>query len=472
MLFDTVMRLWRGALNGRKLWFVCGDFLINFSPVVLWLFIFDHASHWIPSGIRPGIHSHVAFWADQFMFGDWWGQITQQLGAGALRLQRSTYLTAGGFWALMAALCALLAHRFRARHPWETVVGYRRDRWSLVRSAPWLIPPIAILSLNVLHCFAKQQNFTLWKDSLAWTSYVILHIMAPILTAIYLYAFHPPGVVKCFSFALGIQNVAGVLTHLLIPMASPWFTNMYGINDTEHVNYEQPGFAAGLTRMDTHMGIHLNSSGFHRSPIVFGAVPSLHSAIAFQCLLFVWNRSGSMVHRFRNATRVAPMVSAAVNCSSEDFSSADDDDLESSTILSLGGPLDLENALYSNDYKLQSGEYSLLYIEDRSLTESFIFKIIFAHGRLALACTVIFVHWQWWSTLYLDHHYRFDLFVGVVYAMISYSIVNYYVLQPRILKPWFAIRKGEAKDERNEARTMGMRVFQDTRYECMFDPLA
>lgn len=74
--------------------------------------------------------------------------------------------------------------------------------------------------------------------------------------------------------------------------------------------------------------------------------------------------------------------------------------------------------------------------------------------------------------MYLDHHYRFDLFVGVLYAMTSFIIINWFVLQPKVLKKWIHIRLGDKVDTRNEARTFGMRVFCGTKMEWFFDPLA
>lgn len=133
------------------------------------------------------------------------------------------------------------------------------------------------------------------KDVLAWVFYVLAHITFPILTAVWLYLFHLPGSLRCFSFALGLQNVAGVCTHMLFPTAAPWFIHMYGPDAA--ADYDIPGYAAGLTRVDIALGTHVHSKGFHKSPIVFGAVPSLHSAMAVQVCLFLWYFANSKVLR-------------------------------------------------------------------------------------------------------------------------------------------------------------------------------
>ncbi|CAK9435496.1 uncharacterized protein LODBEIA_P02230 [Lodderomyces beijingensis] len=101
-----------------------------------------------------------------------------------------------------------------------------------------------------------------WKDILAWTSYVLGHVTVPILTAVWLYAFHAPGVVKSYGF------------------------DGEDFPDSE-ANYEMLGYAAGLIRVDDALGTHWNSKGFRMSPIVFGAVPSLHSAMAVMTFFFV-----------------------------------------------------------------------------------------------------------------------------------------------------------------------------------------
>ena len=288
-------------------------------------------------------------------------------------------------------------------------------------------------------------------------------------------------------------------------MASPWFTHLYGINDTEHVNYTQEGFAAGLTRVDSHLGTHLNTKGFHMSPIVFGAVPSLHSAIAFQCFLFLISRSTSLKHRF------ASRENSTMN--SNDFSTfklseEDSEDDADNNGVSMMGPNDLEmeplssvepvdllnerSSSPSSSLTVSSNERSAsnssrdvtnnnrnkkplqfirLYHEDMDFTNKWVFKIV-NDGFVPKFWAILYIILQWWATMYLDHHYRFDLFVGVLYAVGSFIIINWFVLQPKVLKNWIHLRLGDKVDTRNEARTFGMRVFCGTKMEWFFDPLA
>lgn len=229
-------------------------------------------------------------------------------------------------------------------------------------------------------------------DILAWLSYVIGHLAAPIVTAVYLWLFAPPGAMGCFSLALGLQNLAGVSTHLLFPTAPPWYNHMYGERPG---NYSIPGYAAGLTRVDFALGTHIHSQGFHMSPIVFGAFPSLHSAFVSLIFLFVSRYS------------------------------------------TWGG---------------RAG-WKLIVKDWRSFG-----KWPIALGTL-LAITFMF--WQWWSTMYLDHHYRVDLLGGSVYA-----VVAFYIMLPKL-------QRAEARYEqgRGVVTTGGMRLFEGTWFADFFDPL-
>ncbi|GMF07928.1 unnamed protein product [Ambrosiozyma monospora] len=176
--------------------------------------------------------------------------------------------------------------------------------------------------------------------------------------------------------ALGAQNIAGVFTHLLCPNAPPWFVHLYG--DNAQANYDMPGYAAGLTRVDMAMGTHLNSKGFHKSPIVFGAMPSLHSAMAVQCFFFI--------------------------------------------------------SWYT----------------------------VWSWPKVGLFCFVVL---QWWATMYLDHHWRLDLLVGMLYAIVSFTVFKRFMIRAEE-KAVRARLQGNFKD----SSTMGMRVFRGHWIARFFDP--
>ncbi|KAK5959005.1 inositolphosphotransferase PWA37_003682 [Arxiozyma heterogenica] len=523
-----IIRLVKAAFNQRNIITLPIEFILNFSLIFIWLNLFSYAKY-IPTNIRPAIHSKFAFLMDSYLFGDTFKELNAQYNVNDLSIL--SIFTSSTFTIICLLLIPLSV--------WYYVYYIRKLKYNLIDwydhifhfeninnvkrlrliVYPYLIPFLSFTVLNILHLFTKQEtnNFSKTKDLLAWTSYVILHITVPILTAIYLYLFHVPGVVKYFSLSLGIQNLLGIFTHLVFPTASPWFTHLYGINDVDHVNYEQEGFAAGLVRVDKHLGTHLNTNGFHQSPIVFGAVPSLHSAIAFQCFLFIMTRASSLKNRFSSSNEILPLddeqsstVSSSPSSStpSSPFSESFDyarNQLPNPIVPSLSSStsslsLTKTSSMFSSDEetthevreisKCQIDEkihdleqsvnnlasenplnYVKLYEFDQQFANSWRF-IIFNKGLIAKMLISGYIILQWWTTMYLDHHYRFDLFVGMLYSLLTFIIMNIFFMQPKVMKPWIEVRLGERDDVKNESRTFGMRVFQGSRYEWFFDPLA
>ncbi|GME89443.1 unnamed protein product [[Candida] boidinii] len=244
-----------------------------------------------------------------------------------------------------------------------------------IYSSPVLLLSISWIFLNFTH--ALIQPITTTRDLMSWFSYVLLHFLNPILTAVYLYVFQTQGALKYYSFALGLQNIMGVLTHLTFPNAPPWFIHLYGENAT--ANYDMPGYAAGLTRVDVALGTHLNSNGFHKSPIVFGALPSLHSAMAVLSFFFICY-------------------------------------------------------------------YTRWYIP-----------------KILMFSFVIF---QWWVTMYLDHHWRLDLFIGLIYSLISFTIFKSFLIKIEKISI-----KNRLTGNFNNYSTFGMRVFKfNFKISNFFDP--
>jgi hypothetical protein len=58
-------------------------------------------------------------------------------------------------------------------------------------------------------------------DILAWLPYGVIHFSFPFVLAFMLFIFGPPGCLKTYGTAFGYMNLAGVLTQLLFPNASP-----------------------------------------------------------------------------------------------------------------------------------------------------------------------------------------------------------------------------------------------------------
>ncbi|KAG7819088.1 hypothetical protein KL928_002956 [Ogataea angusta] len=412
LLFQLARHMLSQALNKRSFFGLLLNFALNFSPVFIWLLMFKNAGI-VPNEIRPTIHVKLAMSLDSFVFD------VHRLSAwlSFLLILTCSYLLWSYFYQVPRRA------RFESsQEVHELVIPTKNDEEnqfvnnvemthlsqtgtvsvgssgssgssasstdlplassaqptylpvSCIYSAPVLFLALCWPILNIDHALIYPQ--TTARDLLAWFSYVLLHFFAPLFTAIYLYVFQAPGAIKWFSFALGTQNIAGVITHMLFPNAPPWFIFLYG--EDAAANYDMPGYAAGLTRVDVALGTHLNSDGFHKSPIVFGAIPSLHSAMAVQCTLFV--------------------------------------------------------AFYTRWWFPKAGMFA-------------------------------FVILQWWATMYLDHHWRLDLIIGLAYAIISFTI---YKRRLEIVEHNFV--KARLRGDFEGGSSYGMRVFRNHWLKRLFDP--
>lgn len=121
-------------------------------------------------------------------------------------------------------------------------------------------------------------------DLLTWFPYGVLHFSFPFILSVLIFVYGPPGSLGVFGKAFGYMNLAGVLTQLLFPNASPWYEIIYG---SAPADYSIPGEAGGLSRIDEILGLDLYGTTFGTSPLVFGAFPSLHSGCATIEMLFV-----------------------------------------------------------------------------------------------------------------------------------------------------------------------------------------
>ncbi|KAF9931625.1 Aureobasidin resistance protein Aur1 [Linnemannia zychae] len=129
------------------------------------------------------------------------------------------------------------------------------------------------------------KSTTPFKDILAWIPYGVLHYVLPVVTAILIVCFGPPGTLPVFARTFGYMNVAGVLTQIFFPCAPPWYETRYG--GLQPATYSMPGDPGGLARVDDILGVEMYKTTFTASPLVFGAFPSLHSADAWQLAFFL-----------------------------------------------------------------------------------------------------------------------------------------------------------------------------------------
>lgn len=139
-----------------------------------------------------------------------------------------------------------------------------------------------VYGANLSNILSKHQNAFL--DVLAWIPYGILHFTTPFITAAVMFIFGGPGSLPVYSRTFGYMNTLGVATQLMFPNAPPWYENKYGLAPA---NYDIQGSPAGLERIDKLFGVDLYTSTFTASPMVFGAFPSLHAAVATMNALFL-----------------------------------------------------------------------------------------------------------------------------------------------------------------------------------------
>ncbi len=112
----------------------------------------------------------------------------------------------------------------------------------------------------------------------------ILYLLQPLALAAYLFVRGHHGRVRWLAWSFLAVNVAGLVTHLLYPVAPPWYVARYGL---EYVGPVPPE-AAGAARFDALTGTGWFAAWYARSPDVFGALPSLHAAYPVLCLGATW----------------------------------------------------------------------------------------------------------------------------------------------------------------------------------------
>lgn len=94
---------------------------------------------------------------------------------------------------------------------------------------------------------------------------------------------------------------------LAFPAAPPWYIQAHGCV----IDAGAGSSAAGLTRVDEALGIHYFQAWYGRGPTPFGAMPSVHNALAMLGLLVFWPISG-VKERIANSVYVLWMICASV----------------------------------------------------------------------------------------------------------------------------------------------------------------
>ena len=155
---------------------------------------------------------------------------------------------------------------------------YRPPIW--VRTLPAL--ENILYGANLSNILSAHKNTVL--DVLAWLPYGFMHYGSPVVTALLLFLFGPPGSMPVFAKSFGYMDITAVMIQLLFPCAPPWYENTYGLAPA---NYSMHGSPAGLAAIDKLFNIDFYTPAFTASPMVFGAFPSLHAGWATMNALFL-----------------------------------------------------------------------------------------------------------------------------------------------------------------------------------------
>ncbi len=110
-----------------------------------------------------------------------------------------------------------------------------------------------------------------------------LHIPVVIVLILYFWWTRSISLAQKFTLAFFLINIFAFATYFLLPAAAPWYVEKFGfIQPTGPI----PGDAAGLIRFEQLLGIKFFSENYQISPVVFGAIPSMHAGFATLGWLF------------------------------------------------------------------------------------------------------------------------------------------------------------------------------------------
>jgi len=154
-------------------------------------------------------------------------------------------------------------------------------------------PPISVKVLPAIETILYGDNLSQllatstssFLDIMAWLPYGIIHFALPFIVAAIIFLWGPPTALRSFAFAFGYMNLIGVVIQIIFPAAPPWYKILHGLDPA---NYSMLGSPGGLARIDELLHLDLYTTTFSKkSPVVFGAFPSLHSGSATMDALFL-----------------------------------------------------------------------------------------------------------------------------------------------------------------------------------------
>jgi len=145
----------------------------------------------------------------------------------------------------------------------------------------------------------------------------MLHALLPVVMLPWLFVYERRAHMASFCRAFGWMNLLAVSTQIALPTAPPWFHDAYSNSPQANTrktlpfmshdtvacsslphplvflslqvalpSYNQKGHPAGLLRMDATLGTQVFANGYSKSPVVYGAFPSMHCGWPFLLTLY------------------------------------------------------------------------------------------------------------------------------------------------------------------------------------------
>ncbi len=107
-----------------------------------------------------------------------------------------------------------------------------------------------------------------------------------ILMIIYLWKLKNNKVAARYAMAFFLMYVFAYVTYVLYAAAPPWYVAKYGFLQPGGF---MPGDPAGMARFDQLIRLPLSAGFYNLSPVVFGAIPSMHAGAAM--LIWLYSKS-------------------------------------------------------------------------------------------------------------------------------------------------------------------------------------
>jgi len=170
-------------------------------------------------------------------------------------------------------------------------IAFWQILWSIAPHIPKDVrPPIDVTSLNAWdrsmfivlpHEVLTYIQNPFW-DVFAAIPYTI-HVFWPIIFVVWTF-FKQRSLTLPYMNCFGLLSFLAVCTELILPTSPPWYYDKYGFAPA---TYDLPGDPGGLARVDKMLDTDFYLNTFVKSPVVFGAFPSLHVAWPTLMTLFL-----------------------------------------------------------------------------------------------------------------------------------------------------------------------------------------